>query len=79
MLPDVEKMYKKELDGAQERWNRLKAKLSKDLHLLEEIASKLRAFEVNPEAIRSLSLLQGKWWFSPKTQISIYWSILHSF
>ncbi|XP_073928809.1 utrophin isoform X2 [Castor canadensis] len=51
VLPDVEKMYKKELDGAQERWNRLKAKLSKDLHLLEEIASKLRAFEADSKVI----------------------------
>nr|XP_040137999.1 utrophin [Ictidomys tridecemlineatus] len=59
VLPDVEKMYKQEFDDAQGKWNKLKAKVSKDLHLLEEITSKLRAFEVNQVAIRSLSLLKG--------------------
>uniref|UniRef100_I3M7E7 Utrophin n=1 Tax=Ictidomys tridecemlineatus TaxID=43179 RepID=I3M7E7_ICTTR len=54
VLPDVEKMYKQEFDDAQGKWNKLKAKVSKDLHLLEEITSKLRAFEVNQVAIRSL-------------------------
>lgn len=58
--PDVEKMYKQEFDDVQGKWNKLKVKISKDLHLLEEITPKLRTFEVNPEAIRSLSLLQGK-------------------
>lgn len=48
--PDVEKMYKQEFDDVQGKWNKLKVKVSKDLHLLEEIIPKLRAFEVNPEA-----------------------------
>uniref|UniRef100_A0A8C0KCZ8 Utrophin n=1 Tax=Canis lupus dingo TaxID=286419 RepID=A0A8C0KCZ8_CANLU len=50
--PDVEKMYKQEFDDVQGKWNKLKVKVSKDLHLLEEITSKLRAFEVNPELMK---------------------------
>lgn len=57
---DVEKVYKQEFDDIQGKWNKLKVKISKDRHLLEEITPKLRAFEVNPEAIRSSSLLQSK-------------------
>ncbi|XP_048210190.1 utrophin isoform X4 [Perognathus longimembris pacificus] len=51
VLPDVEKTYKKELDDARGKWNKLKTKVSKDLHLLEETASKLRAFEADSEVI----------------------------
>ncbi|KAM4866330.1 utrophin isoform 3-T3 [Thomomys bottae] len=51
VLPDVEKTCKKELDDARGKWNKLKTKVSKDLHLLEEIALKLRAFEADSEVI----------------------------
>ncbi|XP_034525138.1 utrophin isoform X1 [Ailuropoda melanoleuca] len=49
--PDVEKMYKQEFDDVQGKWNKLKVKVSKDLHLLEEITPKLRAFEVDLQVI----------------------------
>lgn len=49
--PDVEKMYKQEFDDVQGKWNKLKVKVSKDLHLLEEITSKLRAFEADSKVI----------------------------
>ncbi|XP_032193899.1 utrophin isoform X2 [Mustela erminea] len=49
--PDVEKMYKQEFDDVQGKWNKLKVKVSKDVHLLEEITSKLRAFEVDLKVI----------------------------
>lgn len=55
--PDVEKMYNQEFNDIQGKWNKLKVKVSKDLHLLEEITPKLRTFEVNEEAIKSISLL----------------------
>lgn len=58
--PDVGKIYNQEFNDVQGKWNKVKAKVSKDLHLLEEIIPKLRAFEVNLEAIRSLCLFQGK-------------------
>ncbi|XP_047414853.1 utrophin isoform X2 [Sciurus carolinensis] len=51
VLPDVEKMYKQEFDDAQGKWNKLKAKVSKDIHLLEEITSKLRTFEADSKVI----------------------------
>ncbi|XP_071469048.1 utrophin isoform X2 [Marmota flaviventris] len=51
VLPDAEKMYKQEFDDAQGKWNKLKAKVSKDLHLLEEITSKLRTFEADSKVI----------------------------
>lgn len=57
---DVEKTYKQEFDDVQGKWNNLKVKVSKDLHLLEEITPKLRTFEVNPKAIRRLCILQSK-------------------
>lgn len=53
-------MYNQECNDVQGKWNKVKVKVSKDLHLLEEIIPKLRAFEVNLEAIRSLRLFQGK-------------------
>ncbi|XP_044242332.2 utrophin isoform X7 [Ursus arctos] len=49
--PDVEKMYKQEFDDVQGKWNKLKVKVSKDLHLLEEITPKLRAFEADLQVI----------------------------
>ena len=58
--PDIEKTYKQEFDDAQGKWNELKVKVSKDLHLLEEITPKLRTFEVNLKATRGFSLLQSK-------------------
>lgn len=57
--PDLERL-KKECDDAQAKWNKVKMKVSKDLHLLEEITPKLRAFEVRPKSIRSLAALQVK-------------------
>ncbi|XP_006161986.1 utrophin isoform X3 [Tupaia chinensis] len=49
--PDVEKIYKQECDDVQRKWNTLKSKVSKDLHLLEEITPKLRTFEAHSEVI----------------------------
>ncbi|XP_027977251.1 utrophin isoform X6 [Eumetopias jubatus] len=49
--PDVEKVYKQEFDDVQGKWNKLKVKVSKDLHLLEEITSKLKAFEADSKVI----------------------------
>ncbi|PNI86892.1 UTRN isoform 6 [Pan troglodytes] len=49
--PDVEKLYKQEFDDVQGKWNKLKVLVSKDLHLLEEIALKLRAFEADSTVI----------------------------
>ena len=58
--PDIEKTYKQEFDDVQGKWNKLKVKVSKDLHLLEEITPTLRTFEVNLKATRVFSLLQSK-------------------
>lgn len=49
--PDIEKAYKQEFDDVQGKWNKLKAKVSKDLHLLEEITPKLRTFEADSKVI----------------------------
>nr|XP_037856474.1 utrophin isoform X2 [Chlorocebus sabaeus] len=49
--PDVEKLYKQEFDDVQGKWNKLKVLVSKDLHLLEEIILKLRAFEADSTVI----------------------------
>lgn len=59
MLPDVGKKFKQKFDDVQGRWNKVKAKVSRDLHLLEEIIPRLRDFEVSQEAKRRLSLFQG--------------------
>uniref|UniRef100_A0A480K3B6 Utrophin isoform X6 n=1 Tax=Sus scrofa TaxID=9823 RepID=A0A480K3B6_PIG len=48
---DVEKTYKQEFDDVQGKWNNLKVKVSKDLHLLEEITPKLRTFEADSKVI----------------------------
>ncbi|XP_006891741.1 PREDICTED: utrophin [Elephantulus edwardii] len=50
-LPGVETTYRQEFDAVQGKWNTLKAKVSKELHLLEEIAPRLRTFEVDSEVI----------------------------
>ncbi|XP_036078207.1 utrophin isoform X2 [Rousettus aegyptiacus] len=49
--PDVEKMYNQEFNDIQGKWNKLKVKVSKDLHLLEEITPKLRTFEADSKVI----------------------------
>ncbi|KAB1275613.1 Utrophin [Camelus dromedarius] len=43
--PGEEKTCKQEFEDIQGKWNKLKVKISKDLHLLEEITPKLRIFE----------------------------------
>uniref|UniRef100_A0A8D0VXL9 Utrophin n=1 Tax=Sus scrofa TaxID=9823 RepID=A0A8D0VXL9_PIG len=48
---DVEKTYKQEFDDVQGKWNNLKVKVSKDLHILEEITPKLRTFEADSKVI----------------------------
>ncbi|XP_052025807.1 utrophin isoform X2 [Apodemus sylvaticus] len=50
-LPDVGKMYKQEFDDVQGKWNSVKTKVSRDLHLLEEIVPRLRDFEADSEVI----------------------------
>ncbi|XP_036281502.2 utrophin-like [Pipistrellus kuhlii] len=49
--PDVGKMYNQECNDVQGKWNKAKVKVSKDLHLLEEIIPKLRAFETDLKVI----------------------------
>ncbi|XP_053446857.1 utrophin isoform X2 [Nycticebus coucang] len=49
--PDVAKTYKQEFDDVQGKWNKLKVMVSKELHMLEEIAPKLRTFEADSKAI----------------------------
>ncbi|XP_066229166.1 utrophin isoform X2 [Saccopteryx leptura] len=49
--PEVEKMYNQEFNDVQGKWNKVKVKLSKDLHLLEEIIPKLRTFEADSQVI----------------------------
>ncbi|XP_042109512.1 utrophin isoform X11 [Ovis aries] len=49
--PDTEKTFKQEFDDVQGKWNKLKVKVSKDLHLLEEITPKLRTFEADSKVI----------------------------
>ncbi|XP_029417816.1 utrophin [Nannospalax galili] len=51
VLPDVERVYKQEFDEAQGKWNKIKATVSKDLHLLEDVTSRLRAFEADSKVI----------------------------
>ncbi|XP_055483709.1 utrophin isoform X1 [Psammomys obesus] len=51
MLPDVGKIYKQELDGVHTRWTKVKTKVSRDLHLLEEIVPRLRDFEADSKVI----------------------------
>ncbi|XP_070273932.1 utrophin isoform X2 [Myotis yumanensis] len=49
--PDVGKMYNQEFNDVQGKWNKVKDKVSKDLHLLEEMIPKLRAFEADSKVI----------------------------
>uniref|UniRef100_A0A8C2R545 Utrophin n=1 Tax=Capra hircus TaxID=9925 RepID=A0A8C2R545_CAPHI len=49
--PDIAKTFKQEFDDVQGKWNKLKVKVSKDLHLLEEITPKLRTFEADSKVI----------------------------
>ncbi|XP_076782972.1 utrophin isoform X2 [Arvicanthis niloticus] len=51
LLPDVGKMYKQEFDEIQGEWKEVKSKVSRDLHLLEEISPRLRDFEADSEVI----------------------------
>nr|XP_006984491.1 utrophin isoform X1 [Peromyscus maniculatus bairdii]XP_042118217.1 utrophin isoform X2 [Peromyscus maniculatus bairdii]XP_042118218.1 utrophin isoform X3 [Peromyscus maniculatus bairdii] len=51
VLPDVGKTYKQEFDDVQGKWNKVKAKVSRDLHLLEEIIPRLRDFEADADVI----------------------------
>ncbi|XP_031236255.1 utrophin isoform X3 [Mastomys coucha] len=51
LLPDVGKIYKQEFDDVQGKWNKVKTKVSRDLHLLEEIIPRLRDFEADSEVI----------------------------
>ncbi|XP_045150513.1 utrophin [Echinops telfairi] len=49
--PGADKLYRQEFDTVQGRWDKLKAEVSRDLHLLEEIAPKLRTFEADSEVV----------------------------
>ncbi|KAG6937049.1 utrophin, partial [Chelydra serpentina] len=49
---DIAKIYKQEFKRVQEQWDKLKVKFSKDVHLLEEIVSKLRIFEADSKIIQ---------------------------
>ncbi|XP_032340981.1 utrophin isoform X10 [Camelus ferus] len=49
--PGEEKTCKQEFEDIQGKWNKLKVKISKDLHLLEEITPKLRIFEADSKVI----------------------------
>ncbi|XP_040821528.1 utrophin isoform X4 [Ochotona curzoniae] len=49
--PDTGKTYKREFDDIQEKWNTVKAKVSRDLELLEDISPKLRVFEANLKVV----------------------------
>ncbi|KAM7340815.1 hypothetical protein ACRRTK_001430 [Alexandromys fortis] len=51
VLPDVGKKFKQKFDDVQGRWSKVKAKVSRDLHLLEEIMPRLRDFEADSEVI----------------------------
>ncbi|NXN99803.1 UTRO protein, partial [Rhinopomastus cyanomelas] len=49
---DVKEVYVPELQRVQGRWDRLKVKSSRDVKLLEEIASKLRTFESGVQVVQ---------------------------
>ncbi|KAG8508907.1 Utrophin, partial [Galemys pyrenaicus] len=51
ILPDVEKICKQEFDDVQAKWNKLRVRVSKDLHFLEEIMPRLRTFEADAKVI----------------------------
>ncbi|NXE75481.1 UTRO protein, partial [Cochlearius cochlearius] len=49
---DVKKVYTQEFKHVQGHWDKLKLKISKDVKLLEEIASKLRIFETDSKVVQ---------------------------
>uniref|UniRef100_A0A8D0GLL1 Dystonin n=1 Tax=Sphenodon punctatus TaxID=8508 RepID=A0A8D0GLL1_SPHPU len=49
---DVANIYKQELKHVEGQWDKLKVSVSKDVHLLEEILSKLRIFETDSKIIQ---------------------------
>ncbi|XP_074846537.1 utrophin isoform X2 [Carettochelys insculpta] len=49
---DIAKTYKQEVKHIQGHWDKLKVKFSKDVHLLEEIVSKLRIFEADLKIVQ---------------------------
>ncbi|XP_064564456.1 utrophin isoform X1 [Zonotrichia leucophrys gambelii] len=49
---DIKNTYVKEFKDVQGRWDKLKAKLSKDTKLLEEIMPKLRMFETDSKVVQ---------------------------
>ncbi|XP_006024299.1 utrophin isoform X2 [Alligator sinensis] len=49
---DVAKIYKQELRRVQGQWDKLKVKVSQDVHILEEILSKLRLFEADSKVMQ---------------------------
>ncbi|XP_056674882.1 utrophin isoform X4 [Monodelphis domestica] len=48
---DIKNKYRHEFENVQGKWDRLKARVSKDIHLLEEIIPKLRVFEADSKVI----------------------------
>ncbi|XP_072499637.1 utrophin-like isoform X6 [Notamacropus eugenii] len=48
---DIKNKYQQEYENVQEKWNRLKARISKDIHLLEEIIPQLKVFEADSKVI----------------------------
>ncbi|XP_074043867.1 utrophin isoform X2 [Macrotis lagotis] len=48
---DIKNKYQQEFENVQGKWNRLKARVSKDIHVLEEIIPKLRVFEADSKVI----------------------------
>ncbi|XP_027706465.1 utrophin isoform X3 [Vombatus ursinus] len=48
---DIKNKYQQEFENVQGKWNRLKARISKDIHLLEEIIPQLRVFEADSKVI----------------------------
>ncbi|XP_067398337.1 utrophin [Emydura macquarii macquarii] len=49
---DIAKIYNQEFKHIQGQWDKLKVKFSKDVHLLEEIFSKLKIFEADSKIIQ---------------------------
>uniref|UniRef100_A0A8C5JI45 Utrophin n=1 Tax=Junco hyemalis TaxID=40217 RepID=A0A8C5JI45_JUNHY len=49
---DIKNTYVKEFKDVQGRWDKLKAKISKDIKLLEEIMPKLRMFETDSKVVQ---------------------------
>ncbi|KAF2974497.1 hypothetical protein EK904_010057, partial [Melospiza melodia maxima] len=49
---DIKNIYVKEFKDVQGRWDKLKAKISKEIKLLEEIMPKLRMFETDSKVVQ---------------------------